>query len=366
VPVSAHTKQGIDLLLENLYLQADVLELKANPERPAYGTIIESKLDKGRGPVLSVLVQNGTLRKGDSFLAGTVHGRIRAMINSEGKQIEEAGPSVPVEILGASATPGAGDDFYVLPSEAEARELAEKRVLRQRAKELTAKRSITAVGAPLTLESFALRVAAGELKELPLIIKGDVNGSVEAVNDALSGLSNEEAKVRVIHKAVGGITENDVQLALASKAVLVGFNVRADSRAASLIEDEGVAVIYSRIIYELVDQVKAALSGLLAPQFREKTLGRVEVRQTFKVPKFGLVAGSYVVDGTVQRGALVRLLRDNRIIHEGKMGTLRRFKDDVKEVQAGYECGISIDGYSDIKDGDIIEVYKVEEVARLQ
>jgi translation initiation factor IF-2 len=365
VHVSAVTKQGIDLLLENLYLQAEVLELKADPTRPAYGTIIESKLDKGRGPVLSVLIQNGTLRKGDSFLAGTVYGRIRAMIASDGKQIDEAGPSIPVEILGASATPAAGDDFYVLESESEAREVAEKRLLRLRAKELTAKRGFSSVGGAMTLESFSMQVAAGETKELPLIIKGDVNGSVEAVNDALSGLINDEAKVRVIHKAVGGITENDVQLALASKAILVGFNVRADTRAAAIIENEEVAIIYSRIIYELVDQVKAALSGLLAPQFKEKTLGRVEVRQTFKVPKFGMVAGSYVVDGTVQRGALVRLLRDNRIIHEGKMGTLRRFKDDVKEVQAGYECGISIDGYSDIKDGDIIEVYKVEEVARL-
>ncbi len=365
VPVSAHTKQGLDLLLENLHVQAQVLELKANADRPAYGTVIESKLDKGRGPVLSVLVHNGTLKRGDAFLAGTVYGRVRAMTDSDGRVIQEAPPSFPVEILGASAPPSAGDDFSVLPSEAEARELAEKRLRRQRAKELTARGGYGIAGGPLTLESFAQRVAAGEMKELPLILKGDVNGSVEAVNDALSGLSNDEVKVRVIHKAVGGITENDVQLAMASGAALVGFNVRADSRAAALMEQSGVEAIYSRIIYEVVDSVKKALSGMLSPHFKEKTLGRVEVRQTFKVPKFGTIAGSYVVDGTVQRGALVRLLRDNRVIHEGKMGTLRRFKDDVKEVQAGYECGISIDGYSDIKDGDILEVYKVEEVSRV-
>jgi len=365
VPVSAHTKVGVDLLLENLYLQAEVLELKANPNRAAYGTVIESKLDKGRGPVLTLLVQNGTLKKGDSFLAGTVFGRIRAMSDSDGRQIDEAGPSMPVEILGASGTPGAGDDFSVLTSESLARELSEKRLRRARAKELSAKGGgYGSVGSPLTLENFAQRVADGEMKELPLIIKGDVHGSVEAVNDALSGLSNNEAKVKVIHKAVGGISENDVQLAAASGAVIIGFNVRADARSAGILEDHGVQVIYSRIIYELVDSVKAALLGMLKPQFKEKTLGRVEVRATFKVPKFGVVAGSYVVDGTIQRGALVRLLRDNRVIHEGKMGTLRRFKDDVKEVQAGYECGISIDGYQDIKDGDIIEVYKVEEVPR--
>lgn len=364
VPVSAHTKQGIDLLLENLYLQAEVLELKANPDRDAYGTVIESKLDRGRGPVLSVLVQNGTLKRGDAFLAGTVFGRIRAMTDSDGLAIQEAGPSVPVEILGASATPSAGDDFYVLESETTARELSEKRLERQRAKELSARGGYSAVGGPLTLESFAQRVAAGEMKELPIIIKADVHGSSEAVYDALAGLSNEEARVKVIHRGVGGISENDVQLAIASGAIIIGFNVRADSRASALLEQEECEVIYSRIIYELVDSVKAALSGMLAPQMKEKTLGRVEVRQTFKVPKFGVIAGSYVVDGTIQRGALVRLLRDNRVIHEGKMGTLRRFKDDVKEVQAGYECGISIDGYQDIKDGDIIEVYKIEEVAR--
>jgi translation initiation factor IF-2 len=363
VPVSAHTREGLDLLLENLHLQAEVLELRANPARAAFGTVVESKLDKGRGPVLTLLIQNGTLRRGDCFLAGTVYGRVRAMHDSYGQQIQEAGPSMPVEVLGASGTPGAGDDFFVLESETLARELSEKRLRRSRARELSARGGFGAVG-PLTLENFAQRVAAGEMKELPLIIKGDVHGSVEAVHGALAGLANQEAKVKVIHRGVGGITENDVQLAAASGAVLIGFNVRADSRAAQTIEDLGVQVIYSRIIYELVDSVKASLSGMLAPETKERTLGRVEVRQTFKVPKFGVVAGSYVVDGTIQRGALVRLLRDNRVIHEGKMGTLRRFKEDVREVQAGYECGISIDGYTDIKDGDIIEVYKIEEVPR--
>ena len=363
VPVSAKTKIGIDLLLENLYAQAEILELKANPSRHAYGTIVESKLDRGRGPVMTVLVSNGTLRRGDCFVAGSVFGKVRAMLAGDGQAADEAGPSIPVEVVGASTVPLAGDDFYVLASEAEARNIAETRARAARLKELSARNKV-AIGGPLTLESFSARVAEGEKKEFPLIVKADVQGSVEAVSEALLQLSNEEVSVTVLHKGVGAVTENDVQLAVASRALVVAFNIRAESHAAQMAENEGVHILYSRIIYELVDAVKGAVSGVLAPQIVEKTLGRVEVRQTFKVPKAGVVAGSYVLDGVVQRGAMIRLLRDNRVIHEGKMSSLRRFKDDVREVQAGYECGIGIDGYNDIKDGDVIEVFKMEEVAR--
>jgi translation initiation factor IF-2 len=363
--VSAKTKEGVENMLENLYAQAEILELKANPERAGFGNVIESKIDKGRGPVVTVLVQNGTLKKGDIFISGAVSGRVRALIDSEGNQIDQAGPSIPVEVLGASETPLAGDDFYVLATEAEARELAEKRKENARSSELSSKNKIS-LGGPLTLESLNERLASGHSKELTVIVKADVQGSVEAVAGSLSQIANEEAKVRIIHKAVGGITENDIQLAsTTTNALVIGFNVRADTRATALAEANGVEILYSRIIYELIDSVKLAINGMLKPQFKERTLGRVEVRQTFKVPKLGLVAGSYVMDGTVERGAQIRLLRDNRVVHEGKMASLRRFKDDVREVAAGYECGIGIDGYNDVKAGDIIEVFKVEQVAAL-
>ncbi len=361
VHVSAHTRQGLDLLLENLHLQAEILELKANPNRRANGTVIESKLDKGRGPVITVLVQNGTLKKGDIFITGSVYGRVRALVRDDGEKVDEVGPSIPVEVLGSSAAPLSGDDFMVVESEAQARRIADLRSQGKRQKGFAT--ADTPMSGALTLERFSAMVGtATDMKELPLIVKADVQGSVEAVADALSQLGNEEVRVRVIHRGVGAITENDVQLASASNAVIVGFNVRADTRATSAIADEGVEVLYSRIIYELVDEVEKAIQGKRAPKFQEKTLGRVEVRQTFKVPKLGMVAGSYVLDGVVTRGSQVRLLRDNRVIYEGKMGSLRRFKDDVREVQAGYECGIGIEGYSDIKDGDIIEVFKIEEV----
>ena len=361
VHVSAHTRQGLDLLLENLHLQAEILELKANPNRRAHGTVIESKLDKGRGPVITVLVQNGTLRKGDIFITGSVYGRVRALVRDDGEKVDEVGPSIPVEVLGSSAAPLSGDDFMVVESEAQARRIADLRSQGKRQKGFASADS-PMTGA-LTLERFSAMVGtATDMKELPLIVKADVQGSVEAVADALSQLGNEEVRVRVIHRGVGAITENDVQLASASNAVIVGFNVRADTRATVAIAEEGVEVLYSRIIYELVDEVEKAIQGKRAPKFQEKTLGRVEVRQTFKVPKLGMVAGSYVLDGVVTRGSQVRLLRDNRVVYEGKMGSLRRFKDDVREVQAGYECGIGIEGYSDIKDGDIIEVFKIEEV----
>ncbi|MFN8388860.1 MAG: translation initiation factor IF-2 [Bdellovibrionota bacterium] len=361
--VSAHTKEGIDNLLENLHLQAEILELRANPNRRAVGTVVESKIDRGRGPVISVLVSNGTLRKGDVFVAGAVFGKVRALVDDDGKRIDEAGPSIPAEVLGAQGTPLSGDDFIVFESEAQARSIAEQRSQGRRLKELAKGEGAAAMGGALTLEKFSQLVSdSADLKELPLIVKADVQGSVEAVTEALLQLSNEEVKIKVIHKGVGAINENDVQLASASKALLVGFNVRADARAQQLVDAEGLEVLYSRVIYDLVDSVNSAVKGMRAPVLREKTLGRLEVRQTFKVPRQGVVAGSYVLDGVISRGAQVRLLRDSKVIYEGKMASLRRFKDDVREVSAGYECGVGIEGYSDIKNGDIIEVFKVEEV----
>jgi translation initiation factor IF-2 len=362
--LSAHTREGLDNLLENLHLQAEVLELRANPNRAAIGTVIESKVDKGRGPVISVLVHNGTLKKGDSFVAGAVSGKVRALVSDDGTSVEEAGPSIPVEVLGVGASAIAGDDFVVMSSDSQARKVAEDRAQRKRRKELATSNASSAAGGPLTLESFSQKVSDSvEIKELPLIIKADVQGSVEAVADALADLSNEEVKVNIIHKGVGAISENDVQLASASKAVLVAFNIRPDARALVLIEQEGIIVQYSRVIYDLVDSVGEALRGKMSPKFQEKTLGHVEVRQTFRVPKMGMVAGSYVTDGVVPRNSLVRVLRDGIVVHEGKLASLRRFKEDVKEVSTGYECGIGLQGFADIKDGDVLEVYKVEEIA---
>lgn len=361
--VSAHTGEGIPELLENLHVQSEILELKANPDRTAVGTVIESKIDKGRGPVITVLIQKGTLKRGDVFVSGAVFGRVRAMNGDDGTKIDEVGPSIPAEVLGASAAPMAGDDFIVFENEQQARSIAERREQAQRLKELaTVDKGVVNTGA-LTLERFSAMVAdQADIKELPLIVKGDVQGSVEAVSEALGRLANDEARTKVIHKGVGAISETDVQLAQASGAILIAFNVRADSRAAQQIEAAGLQVLYSRIIYELVEKVEAAIKGMKAPVFKETALGRVEVRQTFKVPKLGTVAGSYVLDGTVARGAMVRLLRDSKVVFEGKMSSLRRFKDDVKEVAAGYECGIGLEGYNDIKEGDVLEVYKVEEV----
>ena len=360
-PVSAKTREGLDSLLENLALQAEVLELKANPQRRAIGAVVESRVDRGRGPVMTVLVQNGTLKKGDVFVAGSTWGKVRAMSTFDGQQTHNAGPSVPVEVIGASTAPLAGEEVLVVATEAEAREIASMREQRSRARELAQRGGLRGTG-PLTLDSFAEYASNSEKKEICLIVKADVQGSVEAVASSLEQLSNEEVNVRVIHKAVGAVNENDVQLALASRAVLVAFNIRADANASAMAEREGVEIRYSRIIYELVESIQNSIKGLKEPVFKEKTLGRVEVRDTFKVPKVGTVAGSYVLDGTVQRGASVGLLRDNRIVFEGKMASLRRFKDDVKEVASGYECGIGLEGYSDVKAGDIIEVYTVEEV----
>ena len=363
VRVSAHTKEGVETLLENLHLQAELLELRANSSRRAMGRVVEARIDKGRGPVITVLVQNGTLKKGDAFIAGPISGKVRALVADDGTPVDEAGPSIPVEVLGVAGAATSGDDFVVFETEIEARRIADERALRLRKKQFANQKLGVAAGGPLTLERFSAMVNdSTDMKELPLIVKGDVQGSVEAVTESLADLSNDEVRVRIIHKGVGAITENDIQLASASQAVVVAFNVRPDVRASSLIEQEGVEMLYSRVIYDLVDSVQAALKGRMTPKFHEKTLGHVEVRQTFKVPKLGTIAGSYVTDGTISRSNQVRLLRDGVVMFEGKMASLKRFKEDVREVATGYECGIGLEGYADIKDGDVIEVYKVEEV----
>ncbi len=355
VPVSAKTGQGVDDLLEQVLLQAEVLELKAQKDAPAKGLIIESRLDKGRGPVATVLVQSGTLKRGDIVLAGSVFGRVRAMLDEKGKATQEAGPSIPVEIQGLSDVPAAGDDLMVLGDERKAREIAMYRQGRFRDTKLAKQQAAK-------LENMFEQI--GESSTLPLIIKSDVQGSQEALVHALTKLSTSEVKVQVVHAAVGGISESDVQLAIASKAVIIGFNVRADLLARKLAEGNGIDIRYYNIIYDAVDEVKAALSGMLAPEQREQILGMVEIRQIFRVPKIGAVAGCMVLDGVVRRTSSARLLRDNVVIWTGELSTLKRFKDDVREVKGGFECGLSLKGYDDIKEGDQLEIFEVQEVAR--
>lgn len=355
VPVSALAKTGLDNLLEAVLLQAEVLELKANPDSRAKGAVIEARQDRGRGTVATVLVQNGSLNIGDIFVCGAESGRVRSMTDHKGEKIEKALPSTPVEITGFTEVPSAGDDFLVVESEAVARQVVEMRA----AKKADEDRAL-ATG-PISLEEFSKR--ANQLAELNVIVKADVHGSAEAVRQAIEEITTEKVRVRVVHSAVGGITESDVQLAIASKALIVGFNVRAETRATTEAERAGIELRFYRIIYELIDDVKKAMVGLLEPDRVEEHLGRAEVKQTFVVPKLGTIAGSYVKSGTIKRGSLVRLLRDGIVVYEGKMGSLRRFKDDVKEVASGYECGIGIDGYSDIKPGDEIEVYQMKEIA---
>jgi translation initiation factor IF-2 len=357
VPVSAKTGKGIDELLENVLLQAEIRELKAVRNAPAKGLIIESRLDKGRGPVATVLVQSGTLKRGDVVLAGACFGRVRAMLDENGKPIQEAGPSIPVEIVGLSDVPAAGDELIVLGDERKAREIALYRQGKFRDTKLAKQQAAK-------LESMFEQMGEGGAKVLPLIIKADVQGSQEALVHALTKLSTDEVKVQVVHAQVGGITESDVNLALASKAVIIGFNVRADQLARKLAESNGIQIRYYNIIYDAVDDVKAALSGLLAPEQREQVLGLVEIRQIFRVPKVGVVAGCMVLDGVVKRTAHARLLRDNVVIWTGELSSLKRFKDDVKEVKAGFECGLSLKGYDDIKEGDQLEIFEVQEVAR--
>ena len=357
LPVSAKTGQGIDELLEQVLLQAEILELKAPVNAPARGIVIEARLDKGRGPVATVLVQSGTLRRGDVLLAGSAYGRVRAMTDEAGKNVPQAGPSIPVEIQGLSDVPAAGEEAAVLADERKAREIALFRQGKFRDVKLAKKQAAK-------LENMFDNMGAGEAKVLSLLIKADVQGSQEALVHALAKLSTDEVKVNVVHSAVGGITESDVNLALASKAVIIGFNTRADAMARKLAENSGVDIRYYNIIYEAVDEVKAALSGLLSPEKKEAVLGLVEIRQIYKISAVGTVAGCMVLEGVVKRGSRVRLLRDNVVIHDGELDTLKRFKDDVREVKAGFECGLSLKNYSDIKERDQLEIYEVQEVAR--
>ena len=355
--VSAKTGQGIDALLEQVLLQAEILELKAPIKAPARGIVIEARLDKGRGPVATVLVQSGTLRRGDVLLAGSAFGRVRAMTDEAGNNVQEAGPSIPVEIQGLSDVPAAGEEAAVLGDERKAREIALFRQGKFRDVKLAKKQAAK-------LENMFENMGEGEAKLLSLLIKADVQGSQEALVHALEKLSTDEVRVNVVHSAVGGITESDVNLALASKAVIIGFNTRADAMARKLAENSGVDIRYYNIIYEAVDEVKAALSGLLAPEKKEAVLGLVEIRQVYKISAVGTVAGCMVLEGLVKRGSRVRLLRDNVVIHDGELESLRRFKDDVREVKAGFECGLSIKNCNDIKERDQLEIYEVQEVAR--
>ena len=357
IPVSAHTGEGIDTLLEALLLQSELLELKAPADVPASGLVIESRLDRGRGPVASLLVQQGTLNQGDIVLAGLQYGRVRAMLDENGQPIKVAGPSIPVEILGLDGTPDAGDPFVAVESEKRAREIADFRQEKQRSSKLARQQAAK-------LDSMFETMTAGEVQTLNIVIKADVRGSLEALQSSLSDLGNEEVKVNVVAGGVGGITETDISLAITSNAVIFGFNTRADAKARGLAENEGVEVRYYNVIYDLIDDVKAALSGMLSPELREEIVGIAEVRDVFRSPKFGLIAGCMVTEGTVYRSKPIRVLRDNIVIYEGELESLRRFKDDANEVRSGTECGIGVKNYTDVKVGDLIEVYDVNEVAR--
>lgn len=356
VPVSAKSGEGIDLLLEMIVLVSEMRELKADPDRASEGVVIEGQLDKGRGPVATILVQKGTLRIGDSIICGTAFGKVRAMVDDLGNRIAEAGPSTPVEVLGLADVPMAGDIFRAV-DEKIARQVSALR-LGEKKREEQSKTS------KVSLDDFFKQIQEGEVKELNLIVKGDVQGSVEALNQSLNRLSTDEVKVNVIHTGVGAVNESDVMLASASNAIIIGFNVRPDSKARKYAEDENIEVRLYRVIYETIDDIKKAMAGLLEPEHVEKFQGRSEVRATFKVPKAGVVAGCYVMEGKVTRNANIRVLRDGVITYEGKLSSLKRFKDDVKEVQTNFECGMGIEGFNDLKEGDIIETYVIEDVPR--
>jgi translation initiation factor IF-2 len=357
VHVSAITGDGIDALLDAVLLQAELLELKAPKDGPAQGIVIESRLDKGRGPVASLLVQSGTLRQGEIVLAGLQYGRVRAMLDENGQSIETAGPSIPVEILGLDGTPDAGDQFAVVESEKQARDLADYRQAKMRENKLQRQQAAK-------LDNMFESMTAGEKKTLNVVVKADVRGSLEAIQAALLDLGNEEVQVNIVSSGVGGIAETDVTLAITSSAVIFGFNVRADAAARRLVENEGVDLRYYNVIYDLIDDVKQALSGMLAPEMREEIVGIAEVREVFNSPKFGQVAGCMVTEGTVYRSKPIRVLRDNVVIYEGELESLRRFKDDASEVRNGMECGIGVKNYNDVQVGDQIEVFEVKEVAR--
>ena len=355
VPISAKKRIGLDDLLENILLVAEMEELKANPNREAYGVVIEAQLDKGRGPVMNVLVNNGTLHVGDGILAGKCWGRVRAMTNEKGRRMKNAEPSMPVEILGMDSVPEAGDHFYVM-DEKKAREIAELRATR-------AKEEAQAQVQKVTLDNIFEKIKEGEMKELDVIIKADVQGSVEALSQSLMGIKSEEVRISIVHAAVGAITESDVMLAEASNALIIGFNVRPDANARKLAEQNKVDIRLYRVIYDAIDDVKDAMAGMLAPKIREVILGRGEIRQVIHTPKV-IVAGVYVTEGKVTNNCQIRLIRDGIVVHEGKIGSLRRFKDDVKEVTEGFECGLSLEDYRDIKEGDQIESFKLEETAK--
>ena len=357
VEVSAKEKIGLDNLLEMILLQSEVLELKADPHRLAKGAVVEAKLERGRGPVATVLVQSGTLRVGDVFVVGIFSGKVRALITHTGSKVQEAGPSIPVEVAGLPGVPSAGDVFQVVKDERVAREIAEDRARKQRTADLSG-------SAKVTLDDLFAKIKEGSVKELALVIKSDVQGSAEALTAGVEKLATAAVKLRVIHSGVGGVTESDVLLAAASNAIVVGFNVRPEPKAAALAEQQGVDIRLYTIIYDALAEIKAAMEGLLEPTLKERALGRAEVRQVFTVSKAGVIAGSYVVDGTITRAAVgVRVIRDNVVVYEGKLGSLRRFKDDVREVQQGYECGISVENFNDIKAGDTVEAYAVDKIA---
>jgi translation initiation factor IF-2 len=357
VEVSALKKTNLDKLEEAILLQAELLDLRANPNRPAEGVVLEAKLERGRGAVATVLIQRGTLRVGDIFVAGSEWGRVRALADDRGQSQSAAGPSVPIEVLGLNGTPLAGDDFVVAENEGRARDIADFRQRRRRDQS-------AAAGVRGTLEQMFSQIAAGSAKELPIVVKSDVQGSLEAIVGSLEKLSTDEVSIRVLHSAVGGINESDVILAKATDAVIIGFNVRANPQARELARRDGVEIRYYSIIYNLIDDMGGVLSGLLAPTLREHFLGNASVREVFNITKVGKVAGCLVTEGMVRRGAKVRLLRDDVVIHEGALKTLKRFKDEVREVREGYECGMAFEGYQDTQIGDVIECFEIEEVAR--
>jgi translation initiation factor IF-2 len=357
VEVSALKGTNLDRLLEVILLQAEVLDLKANPDREAGGMVVEAQLDKGRGPVATVLVQRGTLKLGDIFVAGSAWGRVRALVNDKGQQVKEAGPSTPVEVLGLNSAPEAGDQFDVVSNEARAREVTEYRERKRR-------ETRGAAAARSSLEQMMSAMKDGNVKEFPILVKADVQGSAEAIVQALEKIGNAEIRARVIHYGVGGINESDVGLAEASRAVVLGFNVRASTQARDAAERSGIEIRYYNIIYDLVDDIKQAMAGKLAPELRETFLGNARILEVFNITKVGKVAGCQVTEGNVQRGAKVRLIRDNVVIHEGTLSTLKRFKDEVKEVPVGQECGMAFENYQDIRAGDVIECFRVEKVQR--
>ena len=354
VPVSAKTGENIDTLLEMINLVAEVQELKANPNRMATGTVIEARLDKGRGPVATMLVQNGTLHTGDVIIAGAALGRVRVMLDDRGNRIQAAGPSMPVEITGLAEVPAAGDTFHAVEDERLAKELVEQRKQEAKEEQFSAYRKVT-------LDNLFSQISEGEMKELPIIVKADVQGSVEAVKQSLEKISNEEVRVKVIHGAVGAVSESDVMLANASNAIIVGFNVRPDPVAKEMAEREDVEIRLYRIIYDAINEITDAMKGMLAPKYRDVDLGRAEVRQVYKISSVGTVAGCYVLDGKLARNAKIRVVRDGIVVAEDEMSSLKRFKDDAKEVAKGYECGVTLEKFADIKEGDIFEAYITEE-----